>query len=132
MSLLESRDAFLPKPIPMQPVGFVNTRCPKCQRVTSYLSFRPHRSSPARGATADTLVPIRRPTRGWSGPVGLPVVSYGRLREDVLQDTARFLGARAARGSSTRGVRLVRDVGVPFGLAMMTLYLLYLLLVAGE
>jgi len=31
---------FLPKPIPMQPVGFVNTRCPKCQRVTSYLSLQ--------------------------------------------------------------------------------------------
>ena len=78
------------------------------------------------------LVRIRRPTRGWSGPVGLPVVWYGRLREDVPQDTARFWGARAARGSSTRVVRLVRDVGYLFGLAMMTLYLLYLLLVAGE
>ena len=31
---------YLPKPIPPQPVGFVNTRCPKCQRVTSYLSFQ--------------------------------------------------------------------------------------------
>jgi hypothetical protein len=31
---------YLPKPIPEPIVGFVNTRCPKCQRVTSYLSFR--------------------------------------------------------------------------------------------
>ena len=31
---------YLPKPIPPRPVGFVNTRCPKCQRVTSYLSLQ--------------------------------------------------------------------------------------------
>ena len=31
---------FLPKPIPSQSVGFVSTRCPKCQRITSYLSFQ--------------------------------------------------------------------------------------------
>ena len=40
MSLLRAEMHFLPKPIPMQPVGFVNTRCPKCQRVTSYLSLQ--------------------------------------------------------------------------------------------
>ena len=40
VSLLESRDAFPSKPIPVLPVGFVNTRCPRCQRVTSYLSLQ--------------------------------------------------------------------------------------------
>ena len=31
---------FLPKPIPPESVGFVSTRCPKCRRITSYLSFQ--------------------------------------------------------------------------------------------
>ena len=31
---------YLPKPDPPQPVGFVNARCPKCHRVTSYLNFQ--------------------------------------------------------------------------------------------
>jgi hypothetical protein len=31
---------YLPKPISPQPNGFVTTRCPKCQRLTSYLSFQ--------------------------------------------------------------------------------------------
>ena len=31
---------YLPKPIPQPPNGFVTTRCPKCQRLTSYLSFQ--------------------------------------------------------------------------------------------
>jgi ribosomal protein S27E len=30
----------LPKPKPSTPIRFVNTRCPKCHRVTSRLSFR--------------------------------------------------------------------------------------------
>jgi hypothetical protein len=31
---------YLPKPDPRPPIGFVNTRCPKCHRVTSYLKLR--------------------------------------------------------------------------------------------
>ena len=113
MSLLESRDAF---PSQADPHA---TRWLR-QHALSEMPAGHVVSQPSGHAARHLhveqlrihLVRIRRPTRGWSGPVGLPVVWYGRLREDDLQDTARFWGARAARGSSTCVVRLVRDVGV--------------------
>ena len=40
MYRLESRRALPSETDPPRPVGFAHTRCPKCQRVTSYLSFQ--------------------------------------------------------------------------------------------
>jgi hypothetical protein len=40
MYRLESRRALPSQAGPPQPVGFVNARCPKCHRVTSYLNFQ--------------------------------------------------------------------------------------------
>ena len=103
MSLLESRDAFPSQADPHATRWLRQHALSKCQRVTSYLSLQ-----------VTPLVTCTWSNCGytwWNPPTNAWLVRTGRtssslvpsLREDVLQDTARFWGARATSSHSRPG-----------------------------